>query len=176
MRCVYCRSGGGSKCVHADSTLVGTLCRHLPAALVTPLADYETHVPVHRWCALSSNERRRSCSEHQCSTVHLCALPAAGVWLLAALLASPIAVHARVVELRPGLRKCGEIWSSAELEIAYSITLDVALFGVPLAVMGLTYTLIAVHLTRSLRFASGMANSGASGSGTSKSHTRQLTQ
>ena len=89
---------------------------------------------------------------------------------MAALLASPIAVHAQVVELRPGLRKCGEIWASAELEIAYSITLDVALFGVPLAVMGLAYTLIAVHLTRSLHFASGMA-SGASGSGTPKSHS-----
>lgn len=91
----------------------------------------------------------------------------AGVWVLAALLASPIAVHAQVEEWRPGRRKCYENWASAELEIAYALALDVLLFGVPLVVMGLAYSLIAVHLTRSLRFASNMPSatvtSGGSG-------------
>ena len=66
IKCSVYRFGGGSESIHADSTLVGALRRHLPATLVAPMADYETHVQVHRWCAFRSKEvlyDGRNCSE-----------------------------------------------------------------------------------------------------------------
>ncbi|XP_043525873.1 cholecystokinin receptor type A-like isoform X3 [Frieseomelitta varia] len=73
------------------------------------------------------------------------------VWTASLTWNAPILVVSRLKNIRGGRRKCREEWPSVGTERAYNLFLDGTLLLVPLIVMSLAYSLIAVKLWRGLR-------------------------
>ncbi|KOX75256.1 Cholecystokinin receptor type A [Melipona quadrifasciata] len=73
------------------------------------------------------------------------------VWTASLTWNAPILVVSRLKSIRGGRRKCREEWPSVGTERAYNLFLDGTLLLVPLIVMSLAYSLIAVKLWRGLR-------------------------
>ncbi|EZA56385.1 Cholecystokinin receptor [Ooceraea biroi] len=73
------------------------------------------------------------------------------VWTLSLTWNMPILVVSRLKSLRGGRRKCREEWPSVGSERAYNLFLDGTLLLVPLLLMSLAYSLIAIKLWRGLK-------------------------
>nr|XP_003700734.2 PREDICTED: cholecystokinin receptor type A-like isoform X1 [Megachile rotundata] len=73
------------------------------------------------------------------------------VWTASLTWNAPILVFSQLQDIRGGRRKCREDWPSVGTERAYNLFLDGTLLLVPLIVMSLAYSLIAVKLWRGLR-------------------------
>ncbi|KAG6796368.1 cholecystokinin receptor-like [Apis mellifera caucasica] len=73
------------------------------------------------------------------------------VWTASLTWNAPILVVSRLKSIRDGRQKCREEWPSVGAERAYNLFLDGTLLLVPLIVMSLAYSLIAVKLWRGLR-------------------------
>ncbi|XP_076754008.1 cholecystokinin receptor type A isoform X1 [Xylocopa sonorina] len=73
------------------------------------------------------------------------------VWTASLTWNAPILVVSRLKSIRGGRRKCREDWPTVGTERAYNLFLDGTLLLVPLIVMSLAYSLIAVKLWRGLR-------------------------
>ncbi|XP_076548373.1 cholecystokinin receptor type A [Osmia lignaria lignaria] len=73
------------------------------------------------------------------------------VWTASLTWNAPILVVSQLKNIRGGRRKCREEWPSVGTERAYNLFLDGTLLLVPLIVMSLAYSLIAVKLWRGLR-------------------------
>ncbi|XP_072753998.1 cholecystokinin receptor type A isoform X3 [Anoplolepis gracilipes] len=73
------------------------------------------------------------------------------VWTLSLTWNAPILVVSRLKNLRGGRRKCREEWPSVGTERAYNLFLDGTLLLIPLLLMSLAYSLIAIKLWRGLK-------------------------
>ncbi|KAH0955954.1 hypothetical protein HN011_008374 [Eciton burchellii] len=73
------------------------------------------------------------------------------VWTLSLTWNAPILIVSRLKNLRGGRRKCREEWPSVATERAYNLFLDGTLLLIPLLLMSLAYSLIAVKLWRGLK-------------------------
>ncbi|XP_070152239.1 cholecystokinin receptor type A isoform X1 [Polyergus mexicanus] len=73
------------------------------------------------------------------------------VWTLSLTWNAPILVVSRLKSLRGGRRKCREDWPNVGTERAYNLFLDGTLLLIPLLLMSLAYSLIAIKLWRGLK-------------------------
>ncbi|KAK2585116.1 hypothetical protein KPH14_008627 [Odynerus spinipes] len=73
------------------------------------------------------------------------------VWAASLTWNAPILLVSELKNIRGGRRKCREEWSSVGTERAYNLFLDGTLLLVPLIVMSLAYSLIAIKLWRGLK-------------------------
>ncbi|XP_067212567.1 cholecystokinin receptor type A-like isoform X1 [Linepithema humile] len=73
------------------------------------------------------------------------------VWTLSLTWNAPILVMSQLKNLRGGRRKCREEWPSVGTERAYNLFLDGTLLLIPLLLMSLAYSLIAIKLWRGLK-------------------------
>ncbi|XP_029155607.1 cholecystokinin receptor-like isoform X1 [Nylanderia fulva] len=73
------------------------------------------------------------------------------VWTLSLTWNAPILIVSRLKDLRGGRRKCREEWPNVGTERAYNLFLDGTLLLIPLLLMSLAYSLIAIKLWRGLK-------------------------
>ncbi|EFN67222.1 Gastrin/cholecystokinin type B receptor [Camponotus floridanus] len=73
------------------------------------------------------------------------------VWTLSLTWNAPILVVSQLKSLRGGRRKCREEWPNDSTEKAYNLFLDGTLLLIPLLLMSLAYSLIAIKLWRGLK-------------------------
>ncbi|XP_059806912.1 prolactin-releasing peptide receptor-like [Hypanus sabinus] len=102
-----------------------------------------TAIAVDRYMLVAHPVRRRI-------GLGACGTAVAGIWLLSLALAAPAAAHVRYLELPAiGFSACGESWPASESQkIAYSCTVLLVSYMLPLSAVIASYCAITVHLKR----------------------------
>ncbi|XP_054164525.1 cholecystokinin receptor type A-like [Oppia nitens] len=128
--------------------LMCSLIPYLQAVLVMVSVWTLVVVSVERYYAICQPLRSRGYRQTLSYAYRIIGL----VWFGSLVLMSPIAVVSRLQPIENiGIYECRESWPTPHLLTAFTLFLDVLVFIIPLMIMSITYTSIAITLRYNLR-------------------------